>query len=386
MRLGYHDMLPDRAFSPRFGVRGPFSHGMTLEGGGKGGGGGSAPAPDPNIGIAQRELAEISKEYLNQWKTEVWPKMKEQADQQDKRADEQFEIDKEIQLKQKAIADEQYARYESTYRPLQDRIVKEANEYDTEANRERMAAEAIGDTKNAFAIKAQDDERKMQSYGINPTSGQFTGMRNANSVLEAATSAAAATRTREAAKQLGWAKTMDAIGLGSGVFGNQATSTGLALNAGSQGLNAGQVSMGNYGAMGNSMGQAYGGAMQGWGQVGNLGVQKYNADVNAYEARTKAAAQESAGFGSMVGSLAGTAAKLYLGSDIRTKENIEVVGQLPNGLLVYEYEYKPEFKDRKYFGRGRYRGVMAHEVEQVIPEAVFETEDGYKVVDYSKVN
>jgi hypothetical protein len=138
--------------------------------------------------------------------------------------------------------------------------------------------------------------------------------------------------------------------------------------------------------MGSSMSQANTGALQGWNQVGTLGVQKYNADVNAYEARQKADAASSSGFGSMVGSLAATGAKLYLGgSDIRTKENIEVVGQLPNGLLVYEYEYKPEFKNRKYFGHGRFRGVMAHEVEH-IPGAVFTTEDGYKVVDYSKVN
>lgn len=359
---------------------------FTFYGGGKGGGGGSAPAPDPNIGLAQQKMAQISEDYLNQWKTEVWPKMKEQADKQEQRADEQFELDKVTQQKQSAIADEQYQRYKDVYRPMQDDIVKEANAYDTEANRERMAAEAIGDNKSAFAIKAQDDERKMASYGINPTSGQFSGMRNANSVLEAATSAAAATRTREAAKQLGWAKKMDAIGLGSGVFGNQATSTGLALNAGNQALNSGQVAMGNYGAMGNSMGQAYGGANAGWNSVGSLGVQKYNADVNAYEAKTKAAATESAGFGSMVGSLAGTAAKLYLGSDIRTKENIELVGWLPNGLPVYEYEYKPEFKDREYFGHGRFRGVMAHDVEAVIPDAVMTLDDGYKVVDYAKVN
>jgi hypothetical protein len=290
---------------------------FTFYGGGKGGGGGSAPAPDPNIGLAQKKLADISEEYLNQFKNEVWPQMKEQAAKQEQRADEQFALDKATQAKQTAIADEQYQRYKDVFKPLQDDIVKQANDYDNEGNRERMAQEAIGDTKSAFAIKAADDERKMQSYGINPTSGQFSGMRNANSVLEAATSAAAATRTREAAKQLGWAKKMDAIGLGSGVFGNQATSTGLALNAGNQALGAGQTSMGNYAQMGSTMGSAYGGAMQGWGQVGSLGVQKYNADVNAYSAENQARATQNAGmaagFGSALGGIGGAIAKKYLG-------------------------------------------------------------------------
>jgi len=382
MRYDLDSMLPDRAFQPR--GKGPFARGMTLEGGK--GGGGSAPAPDPNIGLAQQEMAKISKEYLESWKTEVWPKMKEQAEKQEVRADEQFALDKELQQMQISSAKKTMAEFEKYGTPMRASIYKAAEEYDTAANRERIASEALGDVKSAFGIKAADERRRMQSYGIDPTSGRAAATENINSIMEAAVGSAAANRARTAAEQLGWAKKMDAIALSQGQFGNQATSTGLALSAGNQALNAGQTTMANYGAMGNSMSQANQGALQGWNNVGTLGVQKYNADVNAYEARQKAEATSSAGFGSMVGSLAATGAKLYLGgSDIRTKENIEVVGQLPNGLLVYEYEYKPEFKNRKYFGHGRFRGVMAHEVEH-IPGAVFTTEDGYKVVDYSKVN
>lgn len=383
MRYDLESMLPERAFSPR-GGHGPFARGMTLEGG-KGGGGGAAPAPDPNIGIAQQEMAKISREYLENWKAEVWPTMKAQAEKQDIRADEQFALDRELQEMQISSAKKTMEEFETKGKPMRESIYKAAEDYDTAANRERIAAEALGDVKSAFGIKAADEQRRLQSFGIDPTSGRSVSTGNVNSIMEAAVGSAAANRARTAAEQLGWAKKMDAIALTQGQFGNQATSTGLALSAGNQALNAGQTTMANYGAMGNSMSQANQGALQGWNNVGQLGVQKYNADVNAYEARTKAAAQESAGFGSMVGSLAATGAKLYLGSDIRTKENIEVVGQLPNGLLVYEYEYKPEFKNRKYFGHGKFRGVMAHEVEH-IPGAVFTTEDGYKVVDYSKVN
>ena len=72
-------------------------------------------------------------------------------------------------------------------------------------------------------------------------------------------------------------------------------------------------------------------------------------------------------------------------SDIRTKENIEQIGWLPNGLPVYTYEYKDEFKNDPLAGHGKYIGVMAHEVEKVIPEAVLLRPDGYKMVDYTKV-
>jgi hypothetical protein len=63
--------------------------------------------------------------------------------------------------------------------------------------------------------------------------------------------------------------------------------------------------------MGSSMGQAYGGAMQGWGQVGQLGVQKYNADVNAYNATQAAGGASSQGFGQFAGMLGATALKKY---------------------------------------------------------------------------
>jgi hypothetical protein len=73
------------------------------------------------------------------------------------------------------------------------------------------------------------------------------------------------------------------------------------------------------------------------------------------------------------------------GSDIRVKENIERVGTLANGLGLYDFEYKPEFKDHPQCGHGRFRGVMAQEVEKIIPEAVVTMDNGYKAVKYDLV-
>lgn len=277
---------------------------------GKSSSGGGAPAADPNIGLAQKKMADIQEEYLNNWKTEVWPKMKEQAEKQEVRADEQFALDKEMQQKQMAAADLTMGEFKRNA-PSREAIYKEAEAYNTAENKERIAAEAIGDVKTAFGVQAADLERRNQSYGINPTSGRSVGSINANSVLQAATESAAATRARNAAEQLGWAKKMDAIALSQGQFGNQATSTGLALSAGNQALGSGQVPMSNYGAMTSALGNTYGGATQGWGQVGQLGVSKYNADVNAYSATKQAEAAGSAGWGSLAGSVVGAVGNYY---------------------------------------------------------------------------
>lgn len=314
MRYDLESMLPEKAFSPR-GGRGPFSRGMTLEGGGKGGGGGSAPAPDPNIGLAQRKMADIQEQYLNQWRTEVWPQMKEQAIKQEARSDEQFALDKETRAFQTKIAEEQYQRYEEKFKPLQDKMIAEADDYNTAGNFERQAGLALGDIKDQFSQQREQQGQQMRAFGINPSSGRYQGMNNAMGVMEAATSASAATRARNAAEQLGWAKRMDAIGLGQGVFGNQATSTNLALAAGNSALQAGQVPMANYGQMSSSMGQTYGGATQGYNQVGNLGIQNYQIQSQNYQAEQNRIAQQnagsSAGWGSLAGAAIGAAGNYY---------------------------------------------------------------------------
>lgn len=79
--------------------------------------------------------------------------------------------------------------------------------------------------------------------------------------------------------------------------------------------------------------------------------------------------------GGLIGKGLGLAASLF-GSDRRLKENIVAVGTYPNGLPMYEFNYKgrPE----------RLRGVMADDVEKKYPEAVQEIH-GFKAVNYAMI-
>jgi len=106
----------------------------------------------------------------------------------------------------------------------------------------------------------------------------------------------------------------------------------------------------------------------------------YNAQMGNFNAQQ--AAQQGMNSGLM--GLGGTLGAAALMSDIRTKENIKLVGWLPNGLPAYEYEYKPKWKDEA--GHGKFVGVMAQDVELVQPEAVITRPDGYKMVNYGVLN
>ena len=105
-----------------------------------------------------------------------------------------------------------------------------------------------------------------------------------------------------------------------------------------------------------------------------------NYNLNASNAANAANSSMTGGLMGLAGSLG--AAGLMKYSDIRTKENIEPIGIANNGLTVYRYEYKDEFKDHELAGSGVHYGYMAQEVEQVFPYAVKTLNDGYKVVDY----
>ncbi len=77
----------------------------------------------------------------------------------------------------------------------------------------------------------------------------------------------------------------------------------------------------------------------------------------------------------------GTSKLKKAGSDRMIKENIVRIGDHPLGIGLYLFDYKVEYRGR--WGHGRQFGVMADEVEAVIPEAVLVHPDGYKTVDYA---
>ena len=65
-------------------------------------------------------------------------------------------------------------------------------------------------------------------------------------------------------------------------------------------------------------------------------------------------------------------------SDIRLKEDIVPLARLDNGIELYRFRYK---------GRDHtaYVGVMAQEVQEIEPSAVWRDRDGYLVVNYDRL-
>jgi len=105
--------------------------------------------------------------------------------------------------------------------------------------------------------------------------------------------------------------------------------------------------------------------------------QNYNAQLANVNAQNAA----SGGFMSGLMGLGGAALSnpAIFTSDINAKENIVKIGSLNNGLNLYTYNYKDGYD----LPEGRQVGVIAQEVEKVMPEAVVEMDNGFKGVNYA---
>jgi hypothetical protein len=94
--------------------------------------------------------------------------------------------------------------------------------------------------------------------------------------------------------------------------------------------------------------------------------------------------QQTEGILSGLGDAASGIGTLIATSDVRLKENLNKIGQLPSGLGLYSWDWKDSApSDAK---SNQTIGVLAQEVQQLIPDAIVQREDGYMAVDYSKVN
>jgi hypothetical protein len=94
------------------------------------------------------------------------------------------------------------------------------------------------------------------------------------------------------------------------------------------------------------------------------------------------------GAGGLLGSLTGAGGDIISAliaeySDVRLKDNITKVGSLDNGINLYTWEWNDEGK--RLANNTPAYGVIAQEVQEVMPEAVTRGDHGYLMVNYSKL-
>lgn len=235
-----------------------------------------------------------------------------------------------------ALAKE-YADYNrSVFRPLEQGIVKSAEEYDTPEKRNAAAAAALADVNMGAAGAQEANARRLAANGVNPGSAKSIAAMD-NTVGLATAGAGAAYKARKGVELTGNAMKMDAASLGRGLASNQATSAQIALTAGNSATsNAMTVpTMNNQGAI--TTGQGYNAALNGSQIAGNL-----------YGQAAQIEGQESGVWGALGSAAGGLASNpsLFAASDVSMKKDIEPMADdealaATNATPVSKWKYDP---------------------------------------------
>ena len=293
----------------------------------------SAPAVPESVGIAMEKQAEIAEQQQKWYETEVYPWYKESTEKQNALQEQLVNssmedaewwrnFTQEQTDKANAIRDEYYDHWKNDYKPIEDQLISDAQKFNSDAYAEQQAQMAIGDVAAQYANQKQQTALNMSKYGIDPSSGQFMGQMNALSINQSAATAAASNAARQAAVQLGWDKNLQLANLGvqyAGITNNATSGVNQTAGTGQNGVNssmgvasnASTQQLSNISGLAQTGLQSYQALSNAWGNYGNLANQTYQNQLSAWQAQQQANASSSAGIGSLVGSVATTAAVAF---------------------------------------------------------------------------
>lgn len=172
-------------------------------------------------------------------------------------------------------------RNKTVFQPLEDKIVADASQFDTAGRRTQAANEATADVEGAFGRAQEGLARDLARNASTPNSGRSMSLMQDAALKKATAIAGATTGAVKNIEQQGYARKMDAVGLGKGVVGNQATMQQIAQTGGAQATAAAGAGINAMNSGAGLMNSGFSSAMQGQGQAGNLYGQAANIEQKA---------------------------------------------------------------------------------------------------------
>jgi hypothetical protein len=338
--------------------------------GGMGGGGGS---PDySGMNAAAVENAQVSKDALEWYKTQYYDQADERA-----AAAERANAVSDAQLASMGLNDSisrDYWDYQkNTFRPLEQGIVTAANEYDTAARREEAAGTAAADVTQAFDNVQGQQSRNMARMGINPNSGKSLAANAQLGIQQATALAGAKNKARDQIELQGYARKMDAANLGRGLASQQATSAGVALNAGNSSVANAGIPLAQAQQATATMGQGFQTAIQGNNSAGQLYGQ-------AAQIQNASGHGNDAVYGAL-GNVAG--AMIMAKSDENLKHDITPTNSQDALAAVEKTPVSKWTYDKGVADGGTHIGPMAQDVQQNMGDKVA---PGGKQIDLVSMN
>lgn len=269
--------------------------------------GGSAPKADPKIGEAALLSASTGREMLD------W--MRGQA-----RTTNNW-------------ATQDRARYINTFQPIENQLIRDANNYDSPQRKQLEANRAAADVRQQTTVAEGAMNRQLASMGVNPNSKRFVSDKRRSVISTALGAAGARNMARRQVDATADTMRANVVNLGKGLAVNPLSSIQTSNNAMSTGGNA---------------------AMSGYQQQGSLLNTQYQNQLQAWQSNQSA-------LGSIGGAAGQLAGAFLFGSSKKLKENITDVDALGavRKMPVKGWKYKDGVADG-----GKHVGPIAEDFQK----------------------
>jgi len=204
-----------------------------------------------------------------------------------------------------AASQQDRARYQQLYQPLENDLVADAKDYASGERMDRDVGRAQSGVAQSFAAQRNNATQRLEAFGVDPTSTRYAALDIGMGAQQAAAQAAAGNQAITTDEAMGRAMRSEAINIGRGLPGQSVGFGQLGIQAGNSAANTALATT-QTGA--NTMGtpMQYGGLqaqnIAGWGNALNMGYQNQIAQFNANNS-------QSSGWGSVLGAGLGMAAK-----------------------------------------------------------------------------
>lgn len=340
--------------------------------------------PDTSgINEAAKANAAISKEALD-WYKQTYA---DQAPARAQAADTAKQVS-DAQIKGMTFATQQAqddkAYTDTTFRPLEKGIVADAAAYDTPEKEAAAAQSAQADVNRAADAGNDALQRNLGRSGVAPGSAKAMSLMQDATINQAAAAAGAGTTAARNVQQQGYARKMDAAGLGRNLPSSQATQQQIAASTGTAAAGTAGASLAATTSGNGLMGQGFTTAISGNQSAGNLFGQAAGIEQKAQDSTMQG-----------IGGLAALGTKLYMNpaAAVASDKNIKSgTGHMVNAAKALKqiedtpvhdgWTYDPA-KGGPNDGGQKHVGPMAQDVRKTMGNA---TAPGGKKIDIVSMN
>lgn len=265
-------------------------------------------------------------------------------------------------------ADELYNYNKTTFRPLEQRLVSEAQSYDTPERRMAAAASAAADIDVSTAEARKANDRALARSGFAPGSAKAMALSEDSAVAQGRNRGSAMTGAVRNVEQQGYARMADAANMGRGIASQQATQQQIATTTGNSSVaNSGGALQAAQ--SGNQfMGNGYNTAISGMSSAGNL----FNQVAGQQNQQDQMLLNGVNGIGQFMGRTYGTSDKNKKTGTGKAADGKKALAEIDATKVDAGWKYKDDPAQTPRVG------PMAQEVNRVSGEAAA---PGGKVID-----